>query len=98
MHLDNRFQVFFAPIFREPNEAIKVALACICLHNYLRNDNIQKSTNWDLISNEEVDAINDRHFQVINNGPVGAPMKKALEVRRKLENYFTNFYPEINFV
>lgn len=94
--LANRFQVLFAPIFREPNEAIKVALACICLHNFLREDNIKNSSNWDYISNEEIEAVNVRHFQPTTNRTVGAPVKKAAEVRSNFEKYFTKFYPQIN--
>lgn len=95
--LANRFQVLFAPIFREPNEAIKIALACICLHNYLRNDNVNNCTNsYDFITPDEIDAINEENFDSTTNGVVGAPNKNANQIRKQFENYFTQFYPEIN--
>lgn len=96
--LANRFQVLFSPISREPNEAIKVALACICLHNFLRQDNIKKSENTDVMTPEEIDQINSTHFDPTNNGRVGAPKKNAVAIRKRLEDYFTTFYPEINSI
>lgn len=88
--LANRFQVLFTPIHRDAKEAIKVALACISLHNYLRTENIKRG--WqDNFTESQLSELISENYDDYAPRRTGSTRKYAVDVRKTLEQYFYIF-------
>lgn len=84
--LVNRFRVLCSAIYRDPAEASKIVLTCICLHNFLRTSNINEKNGFDNLSNNEIDNIIETNFR---NAPSDRrkPQKSAEKIRDALADY-----------
>lgn len=87
--LARTWQVLFTKIDREPTKATEIVCAIVALHNFVREDNIQKRTQFDMISDSEIDHIISENFEPIR-GTSGRHSSEGKRTREVFKNYFIN--------
>lgn len=87
--LARTWQVLFTKISGGPTKATKIVLALITLHNFVRENNIQQRTNYDMISDSEIDYLIAENFESIP-GAAGRQGSEGKTVRETFKNYFIN--------
>ncbi|KAL0148376.1 hypothetical protein M9458_056356 [Cirrhinus mrigala] len=95
--LANRLRVFRTTICLNPNKAVKVTLAALCLHNFLRNKQSDAYlppgyTDWEDENHQLHDGAwrQERTLQSVNMGGGKNPTIAAKEQRDCLKEYFVS--------
>lgn len=87
--LARTWQVLFSKIWREPIKATQIVLAIVALHNFVREDNIQQRTNYDMIVDSEIDHLVSENFYSFQ-GLSGRQSSEGKVIREVFKNYFVN--------
>lgn len=83
------WQVLFSKIWRDPLKATQIVLALVALHNFVREDNIRRRTNYDMISDSDIDHIVSENFVELI-GVTGRQNSEGKQIRETFKNYFVN--------